>query len=170
MSPDPARQAAAALREGGPPTGVTTTAPPDRRNTSASSIPAVPVSDVLGVLGSSPRGLTSAEAATRRDRCGPNELPGVRRGQVWRRLVAQFTDLFAVVLLVSSAITFLAYWLGQPRDPATLQLALFRAGVLRRTHGRVPAGDGAAHLSRAARRRAARAARAGTGARRCGDP
>ncbi|MFF7356393.1 cation-translocating P-type ATPase [Streptomyces filipinensis] len=130
MSPEPARQATAALREGGPPTGVTTTAPPDRRNTSAPSIPAVPVSDVFAVLGSSPRGLTSDEAATRRDRHGPNELPGVRRGQVWRRLVAQFTDLFAVVLLVSSAITFLAYWLGQPRDPATLQLALAILGVV----------------------------------------
>ncbi|MET9450505.1 cation-translocating P-type ATPase [Streptomyces cinerochromogenes] len=131
MSPEPVRQATAAPREGGgPPTGVTTTAPPDRRNTSASSIPAVPVCDVLAVLGSSPRGLTSAEAATRRDRYGPNELPGVRRGQVWRRLVAQFTDLFAVVLLVSSAITFLAYWLGQPRDPATLQLALAILGVV----------------------------------------
>ncbi|MEU3243948.1 cation-transporting P-type ATPase [Streptomyces sp. NPDC006875] len=130
MSPEPARQATAALREGGPPTGVTTMAPPDRRNTSASSIPAVPVSDVLAALESSPRGLTSAEAATRRDCYGPNELPGVRRGQVWRRLVAQFTDLFAVVLLVSSAITFLAYWLGQPRDPSTLQLALAILGVV----------------------------------------
>ncbi|MFJ3235282.1 cation-translocating P-type ATPase [Streptomyces sp. NPDC086787] len=90
----------------------------------------MPTSDVLAVLGSSPRGLTSAEAATRRDRYGLNELPGVGRGQVWRRLVAQFTDLFAVVLLVSSAITFLAYWLGQPRDPATLQLALAITGVV----------------------------------------
>ncbi|MYW42291.1 HAD-IC family P-type ATPase, partial [Streptomyces sp. SID161] len=93
-------------------------------------MPAVPVSDVLAVLRSSPRGLTSAEAAARRDRYGPNELPGVRRGQVWRRLVGQFTDLFAVVLLVSSAITFLAYWLGRPRDPATLQLALAILGVV----------------------------------------
>ncbi|MGX4695292.1 cation-translocating P-type ATPase [Streptomyces sp. JNUCC 63] len=47
-----------------------------------------------------------------------------------RRLVAQFTDLFAVVLLVSSTVTFLAYVLGQPRDPATLQLALAILGVV----------------------------------------
>ncbi|MFD8033942.1 cation-translocating P-type ATPase [Streptomyces sp. NPDC059717] len=130
MSPEPARQARIALHEGGPPTGVTTTAPPDRRNTSVSTIPAGAVPEVLAVLGSSPRGLTSAEAATRLHRHGPNELPRIGRGQVCRRLIAQFTDLFAVVLLVASAITFVAYWLGRPRDPATLQLALAILGVV----------------------------------------
>lgn len=131
MSPESARQGTAVLRQGGPPTGVTTTAPPpDQRDASGSSLPALPVPDVLAALGSSPRGLAPAETAARRDRYGPNELPGVGRGQVWRRLVAQFTDLFAVVLLVSAAITFLAYWLGKPRDPATLQLALAILGVV----------------------------------------
>lgn len=131
MSPDPGRQGTAALREGEPPTSVTTAAPPPvQRDASSSSVSALPVPDVLAALGSSPRGLTPAETAARRDRYGPNELPGVGRGQVWRRLVAQFTDLFAMVLLVSSAITFLAYWLGQPRDPATLQLALAILGVV----------------------------------------
>ncbi|WP_437063679.1 cation-transporting P-type ATPase [Streptomyces sp. enrichment culture] len=86
--------------------------------------------DVIAALGSSLRGLTEAETTVRRNRYGPNELPSVSRGQVWRRLVAQFTDLFAVVLLVSSAVTFLAYWLGQPRDPATFQLALAILGVV----------------------------------------
>ncbi|WP_406375558.1 hypothetical protein OG788_38260 [Streptomyces sp. NBC_00647] len=51
-------------------------------------------------------------------------------GHVWRQLVTQFTDLFAVVLLVASAITFLAYFLEQPRDPATLQLAVAIVGVV----------------------------------------
>ncbi|WP_245238358.1 hypothetical protein [Streptomyces roseochromogenus] len=46
-------------------------------------------------------------------------MPGVSRGHVQRRLVAQFTDLFAVVLLVSSAITFLAYVLERPQRPRT---------------------------------------------------
>ncbi|OLZ69063.1 cation-transporting ATPase [Streptomyces sp. IMTB 2501] len=86
--------------------------------------------DVFTALGSSPRGLTAPETAARQARYGPNVLPGAGRGQVWRRLLAQFTDLFAVVLLVASAITFLAYALGRPRDPATLQLALAILGVV----------------------------------------
>ncbi|MFE3638299.1 cation-translocating P-type ATPase [Streptomyces sp. NPDC059168] len=81
-------------------------------------------SDVFAATGASPRGLTAAEVDARRERYGCNELPAVGRGHVRRLLVAQFTDLFAVVLLVASAITFLAYGLQRPREPATLQLAL----------------------------------------------
>ncbi|KIE26756.1 cation-transporting ATPase [Streptomyces sp. MUSC 125] len=57
-------------------------------------------------------------------------MPRVGRPNLWPRLAAQFTDLFAVVLLVASAITFLAYVLERPRDPATLQLALAILGVV----------------------------------------
>ncbi|WP_301540306.1 cation-transporting P-type ATPase [Streptomyces sp. NRRL S-31] len=130
MSPEPGRRGTAVLRAGGPPAGVRTAAPPHRRDAPTSSVLTLPAADALVALGSSPRGLTSAETVARRDRFGLNELPGVGRGQAWRRLVAQFTDLFAVVLLVSSAITLLAYWLGRPRDPATLQLALAILGVV----------------------------------------
>ncbi|MEU9135333.1 cation-transporting P-type ATPase [Streptomyces sp. NPDC048404] len=86
--------------------------------------------DVFAAMGSALRGLTPAEAAERQARYGPNELPRVSHGHVWRQVVTQFTDLFAVVLLVASAITFLAYVLGQPRDPATLQLAVAILGVV----------------------------------------
>ena len=119
------------VRADGPRTGVTATARgPDRQDPSASSIATLPVADVFAATNGSPRGLTPAETATRRDRYGPNELPPVSHGHAWRLLVAQFTDLFAVVLLVSSATTFLAYWLERPRDPATLQLALAILGVV----------------------------------------
>ncbi|MEV5875401.1 cation-transporting P-type ATPase [Streptomyces sp. NPDC052101] len=134
MSPEPARLGTAALREGGPPTCVPAPAPEppaDRPGgVPASSFSCLPVPDVFTALGSSARGLTPLETAARQARYGPNVLPGAGRGQVWRRLVAQFTDLFAVVLLVASAITFLAYGLGRPRDPATLQLALAILGVV----------------------------------------
>ncbi|MFF7765074.1 cation-translocating P-type ATPase [Streptomyces massasporeus] len=90
----------------------------------------VATAEVFAALDTSPRGLASADAAARRDRYGPNELPpAVRRG-VWRELVGQFTDLFAVVLLVASAITFLAYELQEPRDVGTLQLAVAILGVV----------------------------------------
>jgi calcium-translocating P-type ATPase len=141
MSPEPAERGAIShhaprpieLCNGGPPTDVmaSTTGPPrDQPGAPCPCIPSLAVSDVFTALDASPRGLTPAEAAARQARYGPNELPGVGRGHVWMRLIAQFTDLFAVVLLVSSAITFLAYALEQPRDPATLQLALAILGVV----------------------------------------
>lgn len=49
---------------------------------------------------------------------------------MWRQLGAQFTDLFAVVLIVASGITFLAYGLEEPRDAGTVQLAVAILGVV----------------------------------------
>ncbi|WP_317440849.1 cation-transporting P-type ATPase [Streptomyces collinus] len=133
MSPERTRRRTTALHVAGPAAGSGATArvpPADRPATPVPSIPSLPVPAVFTALESSPRGLTPAETAVRRDLYGPNVLPGASHARVWRRLLAQFTDLFAVVLLVSSALTFLAYWLGQPRDPATLQLALAILGVV----------------------------------------
>ena len=93
-------------------------------DTAGLQVQALPVPDALAVLGSSARGLPSAVVAARRERFGANELPRPRRRRIWRRFAAQFTDLFAVVLLVASGITFVAYALPQPRDVRNLQLAV----------------------------------------------
>ncbi|WP_327188570.1 cation-transporting P-type ATPase [Streptomyces xinghaiensis] len=85
---------------------------------------AVPPGDVHGALGSSPRGLSPDAAGERRERYGANELPRAARAGPGRQALAQLTDLFAVVLLLASAITFLAYWLSEPRDAGRLQLAV----------------------------------------------
>ncbi|GGZ19741.1 cation-translocating P-type ATPase [Streptomyces poonensis] len=85
---------------------------------------ALAAADVFPALRTSARGLTSAAARDRLAVAGPNELPAVRRRPLWRQLAAQFTDLFAVVLLVASGITFLAYALQRPREPGTAQLAV----------------------------------------------
>lgn len=84
----------------------------------------LPAEEVFAALGTSPRGLSTADATALRARWGTNELPPAVRGRLWHRLAAQFTDLFAVVLLVASAITLLAYGLQDPRDAGTLQLAV----------------------------------------------
>ncbi|MGW1892528.1 cation-translocating P-type ATPase [Streptomyces sp. NPDC002004] len=90
----------------------------------------LPTEKVYTTLAGSPRGLSATDVAARRNRFGPNELPHAAHRHPWRQLATQFTDLFAVVLLVASAITFLAYALGQPRDPGTLQLAVAILGVV----------------------------------------
>ena len=87
-------------------------------------------SAVYEVLGSSLRGLSEEEVGGRLARDGANELPPPPRRSWLRWFAAQFTDLFAVVLLVASAITFLAYLLQQPRDVGTLQLAVAILGVV----------------------------------------
>ncbi|TQK50000.1 calcium-translocating P-type ATPase [Streptomyces sp. SLBN-118] len=88
------------------------------------AIRTLPPTDVYSALDTSPRGLTTEAADTRLRRFGSNELPRAAHPAMWRQLAAQFTDLFAVVLLVASAITALAYTLQEPRDPGTLQLAV----------------------------------------------
>ncbi|ARF53390.1 cation-translocating P-type ATPase [Streptomyces gilvosporeus] len=90
----------------------------------------LPPGEVFAALDTSPRGLAATDAVARRDRCGPNELPRARRRRVWRQLAAQFRDLFAIVLLVASAITFLIYALQQPRDVGTFRLAVAILGVV----------------------------------------
>ncbi|MFF4603202.1 cation-translocating P-type ATPase [Streptomyces sp. NPDC001339] len=87
-------------------------------------VQAVPPGDVFAALDTSPRGLTAADVVARRARYGLNELPRAGRRGWWRQLAAQFTDLFAIVLLVASAITFLVHDLQQPRDPGTFRLAV----------------------------------------------
>ncbi|MFF4650736.1 cation-translocating P-type ATPase [Streptomyces sp. NPDC001380] len=86
--------------------------------------------EVFAALASSPRGLAEEEAAARLRSGGANELPPPRRPAVWRRFAAQFTDLFAVMLLTASGITFLAYALQRPQQPGTLQLAVAILGVV----------------------------------------
>jgi calcium-translocating P-type ATPase len=70
------------------------------------------------------RGLSADDAAARLTRDGPNELPIARGPSMLGRFVAQFTDLFAVMLLVAAGITLVAYELGRPRDTGNLQLAV----------------------------------------------
>ncbi|MFF4097168.1 cation-transporting P-type ATPase [Streptomyces sp. NPDC001834] len=83
------------------------------------AVQTLPTREVFAALGTSPQGLTSAAAAAWRDRFGANELPTARKRGLWRDLARQFTDLFAVMLLVASAITFLAYGLQEPHDVGT---------------------------------------------------
>ncbi len=86
--------------------------------------------ELYAALSTSPRGLPPADARARLAHYGANELPRAARPGWWRRFAAQFTDLFAIVLIVASAITFLAYVLQRPRDVGTLELAMAILGVV----------------------------------------
>ncbi len=86
--------------------------------------------DVYRVLDSSPRGLTTAEVTLRQARFGPNQLPKTKGRPIIYRFFAQFTDLFAIVLIVASATTFFAYVIQVPHDVGNLQLAIAILGVV----------------------------------------
>src|SRR5690349_10943487 len=83
-----------------------------------------PPAQALATMGSSLHGLSPAEAADRLAAHGRNELVHPPHASVLRRFLEQFTDLFAVMLLVAAAITFAAYLLSDPRDTGSLQLAI----------------------------------------------
>ncbi|MGI5466605.1 cation-translocating P-type ATPase [Streptomyces sp. CA-132043] len=85
---------------------------------------------MFSALGASPRGLSSSQVQERQQRFGRNELPRPRRRRIWRRFLAQFTDLFALVLLVASGLTFLAYAVQEPHEAGNLQLAAAILGVV----------------------------------------
>src|SRR6516162_321601 len=50
-------------------------------------------------------GLSSAEAAARLARYGPNELPRARRTPLWRMIASQLRDPLVIVLLVAAVLT-----------------------------------------------------------------
>jgi len=97
---------------------------------SAAPIHTVPRLDVYGSLGSSPRGLGSEESAARLVEVGPNELPRAKGRPIIFRFFEQFTDLFALVLVAASVITFIAYGIQSPHDVQNLQLAIAILGVV----------------------------------------
>src|SRR5512135_2466652 len=54
------------------------------------------------------RGLTSAEAASKLERNGPNVLPTRRPTPVWRHFVVQFVHFFAILLWIAGGLAILA--------------------------------------------------------------
>jgi P-type Ca2+ transporter type 2C len=70
------------------------------------------------------RGLTTPQATELLACHGRNELPHLVERSLVSRFLGQFTDLFAVVLLVAAGFTFSAYLLGNPPDAGNLQLAV----------------------------------------------
>ena len=94
------------------------------RDATAGSICAQSPAEVFGALESSAPGLTAATAASRLAALGPNELRAAKRPPVIQKVLAQFTNLFALVLLGASVITFASYLIQSPRDTGSLELAV----------------------------------------------
>lgn len=70
-----------------------------------------------------PSGLTAAEVTRRQEAAGPNELPPPRTVPSWRKLAAEFVNLFAIMLWVAGALALLG-------GLAPLGVAIFAVIVL----------------------------------------
>ena len=101
-----------------------------RFGTGAPPVSSLPPEGVYEALGSSPRGLSSEEARLRLGRVGSNRLPPAAHRSVLAELLSQVTNMFAVLLMVGSGLTFLTYLLSTPRDSSNLELAIGILGVV----------------------------------------
>ena len=77
-------------------------------------------------LGTGPRGLTSAEAATRLAVEGPNALPVQRKTPAWRLLAAEMVHFFALLFWVAGGLAFLA---GMPQPGIAVFVVIVLNGL-----------------------------------------
>jgi Ca2+-transporting ATPase len=61
-------------------------------------------------------GLREDEARQRQAQYGPNELQAAPEEPWWRRLLEQFQDTLVLILLVATVISFVEWWLQDPRE------------------------------------------------------
>jgi Ca2+-transporting ATPase len=94
------------------------------RPAAADGISVLSPPEVFDALKSSPQGLAAGMAASRLAELGPNELRAAKGPPVIRKILAQFTNLFALVLLAAAVITFVSYLIQSPRDTGNLELAI----------------------------------------------
>ena len=74
---------------------------------SALNIHQLPISDVYQAAGTSPQGLSQAEAAERLRRYGPNAIREVKGRPLYLRFLGNFTHLMALLLWVGGAMAFI---------------------------------------------------------------
>ena len=86
-------------------------------NTARSEPYRLTVDEVVVELDAAPKlGLNSAEASSRLNRYGPNELTAEEPTPAWRKFLAQFTDVLVILLIVAALISGLLWFIE--RDSA----------------------------------------------------
>ena len=90
----------------------------------------LPTEQVLAALGTTPAGLSQAEARTRLAAHGPNTVSAVAREHLLLRFAREFSHLFALILWIAAALAFAAEWRQPGAGMATLGMAIVGVIVL----------------------------------------
>ena len=85
---------------------------------------------ILDELGSSPSGLSAAEANIRLQEFGPNVLPSAKKVNFLQRFASQFRNLFNVLLIIASALSFFSGWIYSDAGSIQMGLAILSVVVL----------------------------------------
>jgi P-type Ca2+ transporter type 2C len=72
------------------------------------TIHSLSIQEVYSTLQSNPNGLSQIEAASRRQRFGPNVIRKIKGKPLWIRFLANFTHLLAILLWVGGIVGFMA--------------------------------------------------------------
>ncbi len=85
----------------------TSTSAPTTRSTQPIPYFSLPADQVFEKLDTSPRGLTTDDAARRLAQYGPNVITQERGVPLWRKFIANLTNFFAILLWIAAALSFL---------------------------------------------------------------
>ena len=88
------------------------------------SVSRVSASAAIGVLGSTPAGLTQAEAQRRQAEFGANRVEAVRSKSLLRRFLADLTHFFALALWAAAGLAFFAEYQDPGQGMGTLAVAI----------------------------------------------
>ena len=80
--------------------------------------------EVLNALGTSANGLTSAEAAERLQKYGPNKLKEAEKPTLFQRFIAQLKDPMLIILLVAAAVSAITGMLAHESEWAEVIIIL----------------------------------------------
>ena len=86
--------------------------------------------EILAELGTGPDGLSSEEAKLRLRKYGPNIPPSSKRARLAEKFLAQLRNLFNVLLLVASVLSFASGWYFGDSSSIQMGLAILSVVVL----------------------------------------
>ncbi len=90
----------------------------------------IPLDQVYGYLHTGPEGLSLDEVAERLAHVGPNRYEVVDHWKLPRALARQFTNFFAILLVISAAICFIAHRINPGEGMGVLGWALIAVALL----------------------------------------
>jgi P-type Ca2+ transporter type 2C len=104
---------------------------------------------VLAALGTdAKRGLSVTEARSRLERHGRNELVGQAPVPLWRKLLAQFTDVLVILLIIAGTISAAIWWFERESSLPYEALAIFAIVLLNAVMGYMQEASAEASLAK----------------------